>query len=75
MIAKENLIIEKFIKGEKISNDEFIELCDKFNVKIHPFIKKWCKNKLVDASKKGYSYKQGKNIANKYYNNITGGIY
>ena len=68
MIAKESLLVEKFMKGEKISNIEFIELCNKFNVKIHPFIKKWCKNRLASASKTGYSYKQGSNIVNKYYN-------
>ena len=71
MIAKESLLVEKFMKGEKISNIEFIELCNKFNVKIHPFIKKWCKNRLVNASKTGYSYKQGSNTANEYYSNVS----
>lgn len=72
-MIKEELLIqqEKFMKGEKISNIEFIELCNKFNVKIHPFIKKWCNNKLVKTSRAGYTYKQGNNVVNKYYNNVS----
>lgn len=48
---------DKFLAGEYISNDDFLELCDHYKIELPPKTRGWAKKSLSEIRKTSYTYR------------------
>lgn len=59
-----------FINGKKIHGSTFVDLCDKYNIKLPIRTRGWCLKTLTYIGINGYQYKKGGNASTVIYKYI-----